>query len=116
MKPLSLPVKLGGLGIVIFADIATMKHQNSRNIAESMTKLHLPQSNKYNINREELAKLKNIKKEKLKRKTESFQSVIIDLPINKIRSGEINQDKGASKWLATVPLKEEGYSLSKQKF
>lgn len=109
-------MKLGGLGIVIFADIAIMKHQNSRTIAESMTKLHLQQFTKYSINREELGKLKNIKKEKLKHKTESFQKVIIDLPINKIRSDEINQDKGASKWLATVPLKEEGYSLSKQKF
>ena len=60
---LSLP---GGMGIVIFADIAKTKYLNSRNITESLTKLHLEQTTKYNINRDELAKLKyNIKKEKL---------------------------------------------------
>ena len=51
---LSLPVKLGGMGIVIFADIAKTEYQNSRNITESLKKLHLEQTSKYNINREEL--------------------------------------------------------------
>ena len=38
------------------------------------------------------------------------------LPNNKIRLNKINQEKGASTWLSTLPLKEEGYSLSKQEF
>ena len=116
-KLLSLPVKLGGMGIVIFADIAKTEYQNSRNITESLTKLHLEQTTEYNINRDELAKLKyNIKKEKLQRNTERLQSLIIDLPTNKIRLNKINQEKGASTWLSTLPLKEEGNSLSKQEF
>ena len=45
--------------IVIFADIAKTEYQNSRNITESLTKLHLEQSTEYNINRVELGKLKN---------------------------------------------------------
>ena len=49
-KLLSLPVKLGGMRIVIFADIAKMEHQNSRNITESLIKQHLEQSTEYNIN------------------------------------------------------------------
>ena len=66
--------------IVIFADIAKTKYQNSRNI-ESLTKLHLEQSTEYNISREELAKLgNNIKEEKLQRNTEKLQSLIIDSP------------------------------------
>ena len=60
----SLPVKLGGMGIAVFADIAKTEYQNSRNITESLTKLHLEQTTEYNINRDELAKLKyNIKKD-----------------------------------------------------
>ena len=83
--------------IVIFADIAKTEYQNSRNITESLTKLHLEQSTEYNINRVELAKLKNnIKKEKLHRNTERLQSLIIDLPTNKILLNEINQEKAAS--------------------
>ena len=42
--------------------------------------------------------------------------MIIDLPTNKIRLNKINQENGASTWLSTIPLKEEGQSLSKQEF
>ena len=83
--------------IAIFADIAKTEYQNSRNITESLTKLHLEQSTEYNINRVELAKLKNnIKKEKLHRNTERLQNLIIDIPTNKILLNEINQEKAAS--------------------
>ena len=89
--------KLGGMGIVIFADIGKTEYQNSRNITDSLTKLLLEQSTNYNINREKLAKLENnIKKEKLQRNAERLQSLVIDLPINKIRLNEINQEKVAS--------------------
>ena len=47
---------------------------------------------------------------------ERLQSLIIDLRPNKIRLNKINQEKGASTWLSTLPLKDEGYSLSKQEF
>ena len=40
-KLLLLPVKLGCMGIVIFADTAKTEYQNSRNFTESLTKLHL---------------------------------------------------------------------------
>ena len=90
-------MKFGGVEIVIFADIAKTEYQNSRNITESVTKLHLEQSTEYNINRVELTKLKNnIKKEKLHRNTERLQSLIIDIPTNKILLNEINQEKAAS--------------------
>ena len=90
-------MKFGGMEIVIFADIAKTEYQNSRNITESLTKLHLEESTEYNINRVELAKLKNnIKKEKLHRNTERLQSLIIDVPTNKILLNEINQEKVAS--------------------
>ena len=90
-------MKFGGIEIVIFADIAETEYQNSRNITESLTKLHLQQSTEYHINRLDLAKLKNnIKKEKLHRNTERLQSLIIDVPTNKILLNEINQEKVAS--------------------
>ena len=115
-KLLSLPVKLGGVEIVIFADIAKTEYEKSRNITEFLTKLYLEKISidKSNI---ELAKLKySIKKEKMLRNTERLQSLIIDLATNKIRLNKINQEKGASTRLLTLPLKEERYSLSKQEF
>ena len=88
------------MGIVIF-DIAKTEYQNSRNMTESLRKLHLEQTTEYNINRDELAKLKyNIKKEKLQLNTKRFHLC----------------EKGASMWLSTLPLKEEGHCLLKQEF
>ena len=52
----------------------------------------------------------------MQRNTERLQSLIIDLPNYKICFNEINQEKSASTWLSTLPLKEEGYSLSKPEF
>ena len=72
----SLPVKLRGTGIVIFANIAKTERQNSRNITKSLTKLHLEQYTSFNINREELTDLKNnIKKEKLQDNKKNLQSL-----------------------------------------
>ena len=72
----SLPVKLRGTGIVIFANIAKTERQNSRNITKSLTKLHLEQYTAFNINREELTELKNnIKKEKLQDNKKNLQSL-----------------------------------------
>ena len=39
-----------------------------------------------------------------------------NLPTNKIRLNKINQEKGASTWLSTLPLEEKWYSLSKEEF
>ena len=87
-----LPVKL--------RDVAKTEYQNSRNITESLTTLHLEQTTEYNINRDELAKLRyNIKKEKLQCNVDMLQSLIIDSPSNKIRLNKINQEKVASPWL-----------------
>ena len=114
---LLLPVKSGGMGIVLFADIAQTECKNSRNITESLTKLHLEQFPESRINRDELAKLKyNIKKEKMQFNTEILQSLIIELSTNKIRLNKTNQEKGATACLSTLPLKEEGYNLPKQEF
>ena len=92
-KLLSLTVKLGGMEIAIFADIVKTEFQNSKNITESLTKLHLEQSTDYNTNRDQLAKSKyNVKKEKLQRNTKRLQS----LSINKTCLSKIKQKKGAS--------------------
>ena len=80
-------------------------------------KVHIEESTDYNINRKELAKLKdNTWKEKSQRNTKRLQSLGIGLPPNKIRLNEINQENGASMWLSTLPLKEQRYSLSRQEF
>ena len=103
--------------MVFFADTDKTEYQNSRKITESLAKLHLEQTTKYNIIRVQLEKLRyNIKKKKLQLNTERLQSLIIDLPTKNIRLNKINQVKGASTWILTLPLKEEGCSSLKHEF
>ena len=66
-KLLSLPVKYGWMGIVIFWDIAEDEYNNSRAVTASLIKLQLEQNIVYSVNREEIKMLKtNIKLEKLR--------------------------------------------------
>ena len=65
-KLLSLPVKYGGMGIVIFCNIAENEYKNSRAVTASLIKLQLEQSTIYSVNREVIKMLKtNIKLGKL---------------------------------------------------
>ena len=43
-KLLSLPVKYGGIGLVMFCDIAENEYNNSRAVTLSLIKLHLEQN------------------------------------------------------------------------
>ena len=52
------------MGIAVFANIAKAEYQNSRNIIESLKKVHLDQYIEHNISRKELTKLKNISRKK----------------------------------------------------
>ena len=66
-KLLSLPVKYGWMGIVIFCDIAEDEYNSSRAVTASLIKLQLEQNIVYSVNREEIKMLKtNIKLEKLR--------------------------------------------------
>ena len=65
-KLLSRPVKYGGMGIVIFCNIAENEYKNSRAVTASLIKLQLEQSTIYSVNREVIKMLKtNIKLGKL---------------------------------------------------
>ena len=48
----------GGMGIVIFCDIAENEYSNSRAATASLIKLQLEQNTIYSVNREEIKMLK----------------------------------------------------------
>ena len=43
-RPLSLPVKSGRMGLIIFSNIADMEYINSRKLTDSLTKFQMQQS------------------------------------------------------------------------
>ena len=114
---LSLPVKFGGLGLVIFSKIADMEFNNSRKLTEPLSKLQLQQINTYDVQNDEIKKIKNeIKKEKQNLHSTILLDIRSKLPEEKIKLNDINQEPGASTWLSTLPLKEEDYVFTKQEF
>ena len=64
-KLLSLHVKYGGMGVVVFCDIAKNENNNSRAVTASLVKLQLEQTAIYRVNREEILDMRNIKNIKL---------------------------------------------------
>ena len=115
-KLLSIPVKYGGLGIPLFAETSTIEYDNSITITENLTARIAQQEHQY-LRDTELSKKKNAIKTK---KRERIEKVLEDLRKNlrpeQIRLIDINQETGASSWLTTIPLKEEGYMFNKQSF
>ena len=58
----------------------------------------------------------NIKHEKLQQNTQKSNVIRCCLADGKLKLMDIHQEKGASKWLSTSPLKDEGYYFNKQEF
>ena len=81
------------------------------------TKFQLEQNTIYNINRKEIKMLKaNIKLEKLRQNTQTLNVIRCSLSDEKLKLNYMHQEKGASIWLSTLPLKDKGHCLNKQEF
>ena len=113
-KLLSLAPRLGGLGISIFEE-GEIEYQNSIMISEHLCNRITDQFKRHEQDAE-LNKKKQINSMKKDR-----QKNILDIIRNHMSSGErkqndLNLETGASSWLTTLPIKEEGYILNKQSF
>ena len=115
-KLLSLPPKLGGLGLPIFAEISQIEYENSIKLTEGLCSKIIQQTRQY----ENDGKIQSIKLEirsaRLKRNNEKLQNIRSQMLDKQTRLNDLNQETDASTWLTTLPLKEEGYSFTKQLF
>ena len=107
-KLLSLAPRLGGMGIPIFEEGCKIEHQNSIMISE-----HLCNRITDQCRRNEPDLELNNKKKKIKSLKKDRQKKILGIIRNKARSEDIKQNdqnlkSGASSWLRTLPIKEEG--------
>lgn len=114
---LSLPPKLGGLGIPEFVKIADMEYSNSRRITEELTNHIINQNKDYKMDPEKMQPIKN--EIKLKRNLyhqKLLEDIRAKMSKEETRLNDINQELGASSWLTTLPIKDEGFTLNKQEF
>ena len=116
-KLLSLPVRLGGLGIPIFSEICSREFSASNRITEQLTDSIVNQRIRFDLDQNSQKKTESaIKKERV----ECQQLLLTDLrsrmSIEQVRANDLTQLKGASAWLNALPLKDEGYRLTKREF
>ena len=116
-KLLSLPVRLGGLGIPIFSELSGKEYLNSKMATENLVKKIVAQENTFTQNRNEEREIN----QDIRKKRESEQNGVLEnlrtrMSKDKIRGNDVARMKGASAWLTALPLKEEGFSLNKREF
>ena len=99
---MSLPPRFGGLGIPIFSESAQKEYEFSIILSKDLTTKIINQQPQFATNN-------NAKKIKSKIKLTKMQYYNEELQ-------KSNGEQGASSWLTTVPLAEEGYNLTEQLF
>ena len=112
---LSLAPRLGGLGIPIFEELWEIEHQNPIVISEHLYNRITDQFRSHDPYPE-----LNNKKKQIKSKNDR-QRKILEITRNEMsseerRQNDLNLETGASSWLITVSIKDEGYILNKQSF
>lgn len=116
-KLLSLPVRFGGLGIPIYQELCSKEYANSRKATQLLTPKIVAQEHEYTLDR---VKEKEIEGEiKSARETahkEKLTTLRTSMTNAQRRANELAQMKGASAWLTSLPLKDEGFSLNKREF
>ena len=116
-KLISLPVRYGGLGIPIYQEVCTREYEFSRKATFSLTPRIVAQEQTYSLNR---AHEKQIDSEIRKARDEDHKSKLNNLRSNMTplqrRANDLAQMKGASAWLTSLPLVDEGFVLNKREF
>ena len=116
-KLLSLPVRLGGLGIPIFSESCNREFENSVRATEQLTEKIRQQVSEFDIDMEkEKEVINNIKKERKERETIVLEDLRTRMSKEMIRANDLAQMKISSAWLTALPLKDEGYTICKRTF
>ena len=117
-KIISLPVRMGGLGIQNPTLTAETEFHNSSMVTQNLSSLIINQeSDLRNYDRESLKlEMKRISTEKEDILLAQLQLVKNSVDEKLRRSIELACEKGAGAWLTALPLKTMGYTLNKQEF
>ena len=114
---LAMPPKLGGLGIPIFSQITDTEFKNSQEVTESLKNDIKNQVKEWNDNEEVVRKKKQgIKNRKRSKNSCQLDQIRAEMSEVQRRLNDLAREKHASLWLCTIPIKDEGYHLTKQQF
>jgi len=116
---IALPPRLGGMGIINPVEAAEDQHRNSVQLTDSLSKLIIEQDAKGEVDhsqimivKQEISKARDVQQKIRLAKIETGDA----LTKKEKKKLKMNQEKGASNWLTTLPLRDTGFSLNKQEF
>ena len=116
---ISLPPRLGGMGIINPIKAAVEEFKNSVCLTKQLTKKIVEQDKDGSINKDSVKETRReIAKQREKDQQEELQKILggEQLGLYEKKRIEMCLEKGASNWLSAFPLKEAGFSLNKLKF
>ena len=113
---MSLPPRFGGLGIPIFSESAKKEYEYSIILSKDLTTKIINQQPQLATNNNAKKIKSKIKLTKMQHHNEELQKLRSAFSDEQKRLNELNREQGASSWLTTIPLSEEGYDLTKQLF
>lgn len=108
---LSLPPRLGGLGIKIVTQEAPIEYANSRDMTTDL-RTRLNDKNQTGGGKT----ITQIKNERRFRSNEKLKQVMERMSDESKRLNEANKQTGASNWVTSLPIKELNYDLNKGQF
>ena len=116
-KLISLPVRYGGLGIPIYQELCTREYNNSRKATSPLTPRIVAQEQAYVYSKTQERQIDTeIRKAREEVHKNKLQSLRSDMTPQQIRANDLAQMKGASAWLTSLPLEDEGFVLNKREF
>ena len=112
----SLPLRHGGLAVPIFSDEATREFDTSVHVTGPLVTIMALQGNDL-PDRNEVSRMKAaLIIAKIVTVAEKVALFDLSLPPATVRHRKSASEKGASSWLGVLPLKEQGFTLTKGEF
>ena len=113
---LSVPTRLGGLGIPIFSNICVEENVNSKTISQYLSsnivlQNHTPAPGRGDCIQDQRREIANQREERYKSLLDNLRS---NMSEEQLRANDLAQQKGSSFWLTALPLADEGYVLTKR--
>ena len=116
-KLLSLPVKLGGLGIINLTSISDIEYETSKRTTKDLVDKIKHQRNTSSINQH----TQNGNQQETANSSKKFYDNLLEklrstMTPMQLKANDIATSDGASIWLSSLPLKDEKFSLTKREF
>ena len=115
---LSVPTRLGGLGISIFSNICVEENVNSKTISQYLSsnivlQNHTPAPVRGDCIQDQRREIVNQREARYESLLDNLRSSMSE---EQLRANDLAQQKGSSAWLTALPHADEGYVLTKREF